>query len=815
MTRANRGRVGQWLCLGGASLGALGLLGWILKLDPLTTILPGQPPMMPNTAIGLMLVGYAGWLRSSESRGRLPTALGRLAAIFALTIGVVTLAEYAFSTNLLIDDLLFEDEVGPRRGRPSPAAAFALTLLSTAVLLIDVRPTARVRPSECVILLAGLMAFTSLTGFVLGSGPVYRPHAPVIGVALHTSISLLLTSVGLLLVRPVAGLMRLATSSGPGGVLLRRLALPAIVAPVLIGLVVIRFSDELGFEETSLVVAVLTSVLTVLSLFLLGTTAVPLNRSHDALESSRAQTRNLLEHAPEGIFVADLEGRYTDVNDAGCRMLGFTREEILRMTIMDLIPDKDAERLRMAKGRLLEGGTEHGEWSLRRKDGTIVPVDVSASILPDGRWQALVHDISSRKRLEYEHTFLAEIGPVLATTLDYEETLTRIADVGARDLADLCVIYLVNEGDGEINRSKVVCNDATFAWACEVLRRLPPNRRPGDLISEVLDNGLPVLVPHLSTLDVAALFHGEERFAPPHAAQPHSGMATPLVSGGKVLGVIGLLSATPSRVYGAEDLRLANELAQRATLAVENARLYRAAQRAIQDRDDVLGIVAHDLRNPLGTILMQAQLLRRRLPDRERKPRERIERAATRMNRLIQDMLDVARVEAGRLTVLQDRLPVGLVLEDAFEARRAEASARSLEFRLDFAPGLPEVWADRDRLLQVLENLIGNAFKFTEPGGRVVVGATWQDGEVVFRVEDTGAGIAPQDQPRVFDRFWQAHNAQRHGAGLGLPIVRGIVEAHGGRVWLESLPGHGSTFFFTIPIARLRNERRLEHAPHP
>jgi len=335
---------------------------------------------------------------------------------------------------------------------------------------------------------------------------------------------------------------------------------------------------------------------------------------------------------------------------------------------------------------------------------------------------------------------------------------------------------------------------------------------PRDLISEALETGLAVLVSRFSVLDVAALFQGEERFMTPLAAKPHSGMAVPLVAGGKIIGVITFLSATPSRVYAAEDMRLANEIAQHAALAVENARLYSSAQRAIQDRDDVLGVVAHDLRNPLGTILMQAHIMRRRAPEREKKPPERIERAATRMNRLIQDLLDVARMDAGRLTIARNGLPARRVIKDAFEAHRAEASSRSVDLRLDVAPDLPELWADRDRLLQVFENLIGNSLKFTEPGGRVTIGAMPRDGEVMFRVEDTGSGIAPQDQPHVFDRFWQAHKSSRRGAGLGLPIVQGIVEAHGGHVWLESSPGRGSTFYFTIPSLRRREAHRPEEA---
>jgi signal transduction histidine kinase len=174
------------------------------------------------------------------------------------------------------------------------------------------------------------------------------------------------------------------------------------------------------------------------------------------------------------------------------------------------------------------------------------------------------------------------------------------------------------------------------------------------------------------------------------------------------------------------------------------------------------------------------------------------------MNRLIQDLLDVARTEAGKLAIECNRIPVAQVVLDSIETQKAFAAAASLELEVDLGPDLPDVWADRDRVLQVFENLVGNAIKFTGPGGRIGVGAVPRDREVLFWVSDTGSGIPSDDVPRVFDRFWQARRAERRGAGLGLPIVKGIVEAHGGRVWLESTPGLGSTFFFTIPtVARV------------
>jgi signal transduction histidine kinase len=212
--------------------------------------------------------------------------------------------------------------------------------------------------------------------------------------------------------------------------------------------------------------------------------------------------------------------------------------------------------------------------------------------------------------------------------------------------------------------------------------------------------------------------------------------------------------------------------------------------------------VAHDLRNPLSAILLHAGALKRQGPEPERRsqrPREAIHGAATRMNRLIQDLLDVALMESGQLTIQPARLSARELIVGAVDVQRPLASSSSLELRVDVDRDVPEVWGDRDRLLQVFENLIGNAIKFTEAGGCVTAGATSRDQEVVFWVADTGTGIATEDLPRVFDRFWQATRAGRQGAGLGLPITKGIVEAHGGRIWVESTPGGGATFYFTIP----------------
>ena len=232
-----------------------------------------------------------------------------------------------------------------------------------------------------------------------------------------------------------------------------------------------------------------------------------------------------------------------------------------------------------------------------------------------------------------------------------------------------------------------------------------------------------------------------------------------------------------------------------------------ALERALAARDEVLGIVAHDLRNPLSLITMTANTMKRH-PGNEADRRDRelpdaILKAAARMNRLIEDLLDVALVEAGRLRVEFALLPAADLARDAIEMQRPLAEASGVKISLEVEPDVRTVWAERRRILQVFENLVGNATKFTPSGGRIEVRVATKHEDVMFSVTDTGVGIAPDALPHVFDRFWQATTrARRLGAGLGLPITKGIVEAHAGRIGVDSEVGLGSTFFFTIPASQ-------------
>ena len=265
-----------------------------------------------------------------------------------------------------------------------------------------------------------------------------------------------------------------------------------------------------------------------------------------------------------------------------------------------------------------------------------------------------------------------------------------------------------------------------------------------------------------------------------------------------------MLSSLRPRNFQERDVALVTELARRAAMAIENARLYRAARLATQARDDTLAIVAHDVRNPIATIHLAATALDREIA-RGMSPEpatvQVIIRAAKRANRLIQDLLDITRLEGGALSLAREPILPKVIVAEATEAQRVLAHASDVELTSQVEDDLPQISADHHRLLQVFENLIGNAMKFTPHGGRITIGAAAHDGEVRFWVKDTGAGIAPENLAHVFDRFWQVDRADRQGAGLGLPICKGIVEAHGGRIWVESTLGQGTTFEFTVPVA--------------
>jgi PAS domain S-box-containing protein len=542
-------------------------------------------------------------------------------------------------------------------------------------------------------------------------------------------------------------------------------------------------------------------------------------RAEEQLRRAEAIASGIIAVSADAIISIDDDQRITMFNDGAERIFGFSKAEATGSPLDILIPERFRAVHREHIRRFAEEpdvarrvGERHAEIFGLRKSGEEFAAEAAISKLEvDGRriFTVALRDVSAERSVADEQRFLAEVGPSLAATLDYEDTLTTVAQLAVLHVADLCLVHVVEDGERP-RRPIAVSRDASHAWIADMLADTVVDGSEPWPVRLFMDAEESVLVQHLTPDQVVPSDRGPECLRAIEELEPRSLIAVPLLVYSRRLGAIVFLSS--SRIYGSADVRLAERLAQRAALAVENARLYRAARRAIEARDDVLGIVAHDLRTPLNVLSMQVQLLRRGCHDVEigaRKPIDVMNRAIDRMSRLIHDLLDAARMDEGALTIERARIPAEEVVSSSVEAQQPLAKAASLELRFEPDPRLPEIFADRDRLLQVFENLISNAMKFTPPGGVITVSAVRGEREVVFSVSDTGIGIASDDLPHLFDRFWQAPRARRRGAGLGLAIVKGIVEAHGGRLWVESAVGSGTTCSFTVPVARPRPSKEL------
>ncbi|WP_437571196.1 sensor histidine kinase [Sorangium sp. So ce542] len=409
--------------------------------------------------------------------------------------------------------------------------------------------------------------------------------------------------------------------------------------------------------------------------------------------------------------------------------------------------------------------------------------------------------------------FLSEASRLLSSSLNYEATLVRVARLPVPFVADWCMVDII-EREAMLRRAVVVHADPQKSE----LARLLQGQTPMDSVlpagvSRVLQTGEAVLC------EVAgapapegerAAYDGEPPVSASEALLRELGLqryiSVPLVTRGTMLGVLTIASGRDDLPYGVEDRALAEDLGRRAALAIDNARLYESAQRAIRAREELVAVVSHDLKSPLATIVMNTSLLRRKLPSSDeaadlRRPVERIQKSADRMNRLIRDLLDLARLEGGHISVQPVPHDVAVLLGDALELLREEAAEKSLRLELGVELGVERALCDRERILQVIANLVGNAIKFTPAGGEVAVRAEPWGREVRVSVRDTGPGIPEDQRARIFERYWQAKETAHKGTGLGLSIAKALVEVHGGRIWVESKVGEGSTFFFTLPTA--------------
>ena len=429
-----------------------------------------------------------------------------------------------------------------------------------------------------------------------------------------------------------------------------------------------------------------------------------------------------------------------------------------------------AQELRTANERLLVAGLEQQEVAERAQREA----------------EAVTRQLGRQK-------LLSDASALLDTTLDVRATLQRVARMVVPTLADWSVVDFFP--DDSTFQVAVAHADQTQEAKLRPLQvRLPPKqpRAPDPEKGEA------------AVAEAGRYVFGVERQKVLHELGASTYVSIPLRVRERVIGALTLVFSTAERRLDQEDLNLAEDLASRASVAIDNSRLYQEAVAAVRLRDDVLATVTHDLRNPLTSIALAADAI---LRDKESqgatvasRNAKRIQRSVTHLKTLIAELVDLTSIQTGRVVLRRSTNDIAELVDEAFSMLEPMAKKAGLELgRTIDAHGT--FFCDKDRLIRVFGNLVANAIKFSRPGGRVMIAAEAVADEIRFSIRDAGCGIASSELPVLFEPYWKGKDAGKSGSGLGLFICKRIVEAHGGRIWVESEPDVGSVFVFTVPLS--------------
>ncbi|MBI2876557.1 MAG: MEDS domain-containing protein [Candidatus Tectomicrobia bacterium] len=552
-------------------------------------------------------------------------------------------------------------------------------------------------------------------------------------------------------------------------------------------------------------------------------------RAEEELQRHRKFLEVLIEKAPVGIAVVrGPDHRHLLANSAYRAIPGRPGAPVIDRTIAEVFPAEVLGGYRGLLERVYRTGETVGvrEYEILPGPGqepTYWNADHVPLRGPDGRIEAvliLAHEVTEEVRASRRLGFLAITGAALASSLDYETTLQSVARLVVPTLADWCSVDLVDRKDGTLQQVAVAHTDPTKESLIRELRRVypfDPDRPYG--VSHVIRTGESELVPEVTDTWRETHAQSAEMLRLFRALDFKSYMIVPLQARDSTLGTITLMFSVSERRYGPPDLALAEELARRAALAIDNAWLYREIQEASRRKDEFLAMLSHELRNPLAAIAGAIQVLRKGAAEDPilRVAQETAERQTGQMKRLLDDLLDVSRITQGKIALGKQPVELAEIVDHAVQASRPLIQDRRHRLTVSLPQEPLRLEADPVRLEQVFINLLSNAAKYTPPGGQIWLSVGREGDQAILRVRDNGIGIAPELLPRIFDLFVQADRSldrAEGGLGIGLTLVRELVAMHGGQVDAQSDGlGKGSEFVVQLPLAD--RERQRGEPPGP
>jgi PAS domain S-box-containing protein len=532
----------------------------------------------------------------------------------------------------------------------------------------------------------------------------------------------------------------------------------------------------------------------------------------------------VFDSVADGVAVLDRTGRIRFANEMAAQLLGRrSAAELIGATGAELageyiLLDEDGEVLdpaRMPTRRALAGELEPGEVVRFRRRGSLDDQwsMVRSRLLPGTtRDEDLVvtafQDITPLKRSEARLRFLAEASAILAESVDYQQTLQRVADISVPRLADWCVVDVLEWTRGVSRVAIAHANPEGLALVSEIWERWPPDPASHGAVYQVLQAGRPILMSELTTDQLQAAARDEEHLAMLRRLELRSALIVPLQARGEILGALTLAQSQSGRRLEDADLEVATELGRRAGATIDVARLVWEAQASARLREEFIAVASHDMRTPLAAVRGYAQLALRHLdrepeadPESLRRWLRDIDSSVDRLAHLVSELLDASLVRADQPVPLQlAPTTLGSIVREVVE-RHGELTDGH-EFSVQVPPDEPEGMWDRERLVRVVDNLVGNAIKFSPDGGEVRLESGERDGRAFIAVSDEGIGIPASERHVIFNPMHRGGNVgQVIGTGLGLSGSRRLIEMMGGTIEVSSQLSKGSTFTVWLPIS--------------